>query len=72
MGREDEALVKQAVLPGNHEREPKEKEIHNKEGLKARQKKKHGPKEAEKVISVTVYVYSKCWTAGRRLEEVSK
>lgn len=54
------------------EREPKEKEIHSKEGLKARQKKKHGPKEAEKVISVTVYVYSKCWTAGRRLEEVSK
>lgn len=30
------------------EREPKEEEIHSKEGLKARQKKKHGPKEAEK------------------------
>lgn len=45
------------------EREPKEEEIHSKEGLKARQKKKHGPKEAEKIISVTVYVYSKCRTA---------
>lgn len=54
------------------EREPKEEEIHIKEGLKARQKKKHGPKEAEKIISVTVYVYSKFRTARRRLEEVSK
>lgn len=49
-----------------HEREPNEEEIHSKEGLKARQKRKHGPKEAEKVIAVTVYMYLKFWTARRR------
>lgn len=41
------------------EREPKEEEIHSKEGLKARQKRKPGPKEAGKVTAVTVCMYLK-------------